>query len=217
MKRALPFVVLAALIAIPASAQLAPGVSGYSTAPTQASEAEYWIMIRKLGLCLADSKRDQAVAFLATEPGSTEEDEAFDNIFHRYRNRCMGNFINANIIRGHVRGSIAEGLVRLMPEDRVERALAVALSPPEHVASLHDFAECYVANNPLVAREFLLQTKVGTKGELEAVRQMAVNFGPCIPSGAEVRVDPVDVRMAVAEALYRVVHDMPAELSEGNE
>lgn len=205
-----------AFAAMPAHAQLSPGVSGFSSAPTSASEAEYWIMIRKLGLCLADSKRDQSEAFLATEPGSPEEGKAFDEIFHRFRNRCMGNFVRASMVRGHVRGSIAEGMIDMMPEGQLERAFFTPPSAPELVTSLHDFAECYVAAKPRVAQQFLAETKVGTKGELEAVRQMSVDFGPCLPSGVEIRISPVDVRMAIAEAIYQVAHQASSVNYEGD-
>ena len=195
-------------------AQLAPGYSGFSSAPTSASEAEYWSMMRRLGGCLADSKKDMAIAFLVTEPGSDEEDTAFRPLFHRNSNRCMGNFVSASMLRAHVRGSIAEGLFEQMSAADRAVGFAVPIDSPEDVRTLHQFAECYVAGNRDEAIAFLEMTKVGTKGEAQAVRQMAANFGPCLPEGVEVKIVPIDIRMAVAEALYHSATRRPVSVEQ---
>lgn len=209
MRKILILLGVLGLGAMPAQAQLSPGTSGFSSAPTAASDAEYWIMMRTLGACLADSKHDQSVAFLASIPGSPAEDAAFETLFHRNTNRCMGNFVSASMRRAHLRGLVAEGLFEQMAEDRRRLGLAADRPAPEAVSSLHDFAACYVAGHQAEAIQFLEETKVGTKGEVAAIRQMAADFGPCLPQGVEVRIVPVNIRMAVAEALYRAANGLP--------
>ncbi len=202
MKNFWAFIGMLVLVASPVQAQLASGMSGFSSAPTSASEAEYWIMMRRLGACLADSKKGRSIEFLSTTPGSPEEDAAFQTLFHRNTNRCMGNFVSANMLRAHIRGSIAEGLFELMPSDRRAEGLSLGNAAPKTVTSLHDFAACYVGANQADAIQFLNETKVGSKGEVAAIRQMVADFSPCLPVGAEVQIVPIDIRMAIAEALF---------------
>ncbi len=190
-------------LASSAQAQLAPGYSGFSSAPTTASEAEYWTMMRRLGACLADSKTQAATAFLQTEPGSKAEDEAFAPLFHRHSNRCMGNFVSASMQREHIRGLIAESLFEQMPAGQRPAVVEAANDVEgEQIRTLHQFGQCYVSDHPQEAIAFLNATKVGTKGEVQAIRQMATQFGPCLPDGVEVKIVPVDIRMAIAEALF---------------
>ena len=173
-------------------------------------------MIRKLGVCLADAKKKQSIAFIRSAPGSAEEDKTFAALFHRSSNRCMGNFVSATMLRAHVRGSVAEGLLNLMDDDRKSSGLIAAEAAPETVSSMHDFAYCYVANHPATAYQFLDQTKVGTRGEIDAIRQMADDFGPCLPVGTSIEINPVDVRSAIAEAYYRHVNSMPPAQLRGS-
>lgn len=175
-------------------------------------------MIRRLGVCLADAKHKEAIAFIAASPGSTEEDKAFDALFHRRSNRCMGNFVSASMLRGHVRGSVAEGLLNLMDEDKVRNPVISVNQAPENVRSIHEFAYCYVVNHPVTAYQFLNQTQIGTKGEVEAIRQMAVDFGPCFPEGISIEINPINVRVAIAEAYYRLISSLPpAQFAEAAE
>ena len=206
MRRALILLAVACSWAVPAHAQLSPGTSGFSSAPTEASQAEYWVMIRTLGACLADYKTDKAQAFLTTAPGSSAEDAAFSALFENRRHRCMGNFVSATMLRSHVRGSVAEGLFEQMGE-AAQAAIAMRqLAAPAQIASLHDFADCYVASHAANAAAFLDQTKLGSKGEIAALQQMAPDFAPCLPADREVRLDPIDLRMAIAEGLYHAAN-----------
>jgi hypothetical protein len=204
---ALPLIALATA----ASAQLAPGVSGISGAPTTASEEEYWFFIRELGRCLALSKPAQSLALMNTSPGSAEEKRAFDALVSRRgANNCMRNYVRARMLREQVRGSVAEGLYKA----RASAASQAALQPiarPSSIRSLHDFAACYVAAHPANAQRLLNDTKLGTKDEHQRVRDLAATFGPCLPQGREVRIVPVDIRLALAEALYRTSASAPAE------
>ena len=193
-------------LAAPAQAQLSPSTSGYSSAPTEAGEAEAMRFMRRLGSCIAERKHDLGVAFLASEIGSPAEDAVVAELFKGNRNICMGNMISASMQRAYIRGSVAEWLYKSVTEDRRLNAVAAGAHEPEVIVSMHDFADCFVARQPAVADGLVTQTLLGTEGETEYVRQMAQEFGPCLPSGREVRIVPTQIRMAIAEALYHAAN-----------
>ena len=217
-KRAVGAVVAVALAAIaaPAVAQLSSSASGFSSAPAEANEAQYWDMMSQLGNCLAQQKPDQARAFVDSVIGSGAEGVAFKALFHRRYNNCMGNFVNAAMLRAHVRGLVAEGLFENLPEEAVGRLMATPPAGPGLVVTFHDFARCYVVAHPGAARELLRQTRVGTKGEREFVGTIAADFAPCLPAGKETKLRPTTVRMAIAEALYRTATGQPAPTMLGS-
>jgi len=200
----------AAMVVAPAQAQLAPGRSGFSDAPTVAHESEYWEMMDNLGDCLARIKPDESAAFVGSVIDSPAETAAFEALFNRTRNVCMGNFVRAGMLRAHVRGVVAEGLFKKLPSDQFEAFTASPPAPPAVVVSLHDFARCYVLAHPQSARRLVEDTRLATKGETELIRTIAADFGPCLPEGNEVTIRPTSVRMAIAEALYRAVSGLPA-------
>lgn len=200
----------AVLVSVPASAQLSPGMSGRSTAPRDAGEDQYWFMIRQLGACLADMKTEQSVAFLESEIGSRNENRAFDALFNRSRNVCMRNFVSASVLRAHVRGAVAEGLYK-RNVDGWNADMTVPVTPPESIGSIHDFARCYISANFTVSRGLLDDTKLATDSEQEYVDQMASGFQPCLPAGRDVRLKTINVRMALAEALYHATKSVPKQ------
>ena len=195
--------IVSAGIASPAQAQLANGISGYSSAPTNASEAEYWQMMGRLGQCLADSKEEQSRAFLATHIDSQQEADAFRALFNRRSNRCMGSFVNASMRRAHVRGVVAEGLFEQLPEETRASLVAEAPEAPAAIANLHDFARCYVSAHPANAMTLLRETRLQTQGELDFIRTISGEFAECLPQGRDVQLRPINVRLAFAEALYQ--------------
>ena len=187
-----------------ASAQLAPGYSGSSDAPRRATEDEYWFFIRELGRCLAQSKRAESVAFLQTAINSPEESRAFGALVSRRgNNACMRNMVRATMVRAHVRGVVAENLYMSLPVSASGGFVPQGLAGPREVRSIHDFADCYVGGNYAAARSLLAETRLATQEETDRVRIMAPGFGPCLPQGRQIRIVPIDIRLALAEALYR--------------
>lgn len=194
------------LWAVPSAAQLSPGTSGFSTAPTAANGEEYFYMLRQVGPCLASNKRERAIAFLAAPIDSEEEDAAFDALFDRAANRCLQNFVSATMVRAWVRGVVAEGLFNDAMRDWPAGAVP-AIEEPATVASIHDFARCYVAHDFASARGLIEETRLGDKSELARMRELAPTFGHCLPEGANVTLKPINIRMALAEALYHATKD----------
>lgn len=183
-----------------AQAQLAPGYSGTSSAPEEGTDKDYLFMMRQLGPCLVSNKTKQSIAMLAAPAGSAAEDRAFRALFNSRNNICLGAFVSARIARGQVRGSLAEALYR-----RNLNAGAVVGSIAPHfgeVASLHDFARCYVSRHSVEAQALLELTRLGTTEEREKVVEMSSDFQACLPD-RQIELDPSDVRMALAEELYK--------------
>jgi hypothetical protein len=187
-----------------ASAQVAPGYSGTSDAPTTATQDQYWFFLRELGRCLAQSKRTQSVALVHSVIDSAEEKRAFDALIRRSGNNvCMQNMVRATVVRAAVRGVVAENLYKMQPVSALQAAAPEGLSNPASVRSIHDFADCYVAGNYADARSLLANTKLGTREETDRVRKMAPGFSACLPQGREIRIVATDIRLALSEALYR--------------
>ena len=203
----------ALMLAAPAAAQLSNGTSGYSSAPREGVEAEYWSLLDQLGPCLANQKPDQAAAFVGADIGSSAESAAFDVLFNVGRNRrnnCLGRFSGLyGAQRAHLRGSVAEGLFEKLPDETLNAFLANPPTAPETVATLHDFARCYVVAHPAAARDLLRRTDISSEGELQFIRQIAADFAPCLPEGRDVQLNPTSVRMAIAEAAWRAATGRP--------
>ncbi len=209
------FLVAAGLLAAPAAAQINGSASGWSNAPVNASETEYWSMMGQMGNCLAEQKGEEARAFVGSVIDSAEEDAAFEALFHRSRNGCLGNFVNAGMLRPHVRGLVAEGLFENLPDEVIDNFISAPPAAPESIVTLHDFARCYVVAHPAEARQLLRETRVATRGELEFIRAIAPDFGDCLPQDREVQLQATSVRMAIAEAAYRAATGNPAPTIQG--
>ena len=190
----------------PALAQLSPGRSGFSSAPTVANDEEYFYMLRQLGPCLVSNKRDRSIAFLDAQIDSPQEAAAFDSLFGDTTNRCLQNFVSATLVRAWVRGVVAEGLFKAAMRDWPQGAVP-AIEEPESIASIHDFARCYVARDFAAARGLIEETRLGDKSELARIRELAPTFAPCLPQGSEVALKPMNIRMALAEALYHATRN----------
>lgn len=196
------------VLAAPASAQLSPGISGSSSAPISGNEDDYWYLMRQMGDCLADHKTEQAMAWLAAEPGSAEETAAVGGLFNRSYNSCMQNFVRASFVRAHLRGTVAESLFRSRRRQLGEE-FQPALVEPETITGIHEFARCYVATHFDDAATLLSKSRLSTNEEHELVAAMAPQFGPCLPEGIEIVIRPIEIRLAIAEAMYRTT--LPAE------
>jgi hypothetical protein len=113
----------------------------------------------------------------------------------------MRDFVNLTTVRAHIRGAVAEGMYKRVVSGRASPLTSLTASD-EPVLDLHGFARCYVAGHAEKAHTLLVETRLGDRDEIKAVRDMAPDFGPCLPQGVEVRLNPPEVRMAIAEALY---------------
>lgn len=192
---------MASLLPCGALAQLAPGASGTSSEPVDATMDEYWSGMAEMGRCLAASKRDKAVHFLETDVGSTEEGKAFRQLFNKQSNACMRNFVRMSFPRSHLRGTVAEALYK-----RAAQSPELAGGAEQGVwpkgPPINAIARCYVEAHPGDARALLLETRLGTKSEQTVVAGMAAQIAPCFPEGLKATLNPSYFRLAIAEAMY---------------
>ncbi|MDE1466621.1 hypothetical protein [Aurantiacibacter sp. D1-12] len=207
--------------AVPVQAQLAPGYSGYSSAPRQGVDELYWRFLDQVGPCLANQKPEDSEAFIDTAISSEAEEQAFDHLFNVGRNRrnnCLGRFSGVyGAQRAHLRASVAEGLFEKLSDETIEALIASPPAAPVAIASLHDIASCYVANHAAEARELLRRTDIATEGELQFISERVEDFGACFPADRELSLDATTIRMAVAEAAYRAATGRPVATIEGRD
>jgi len=200
--------VMAALVATglgssPASAQISSGVSGSSSLFVIESDEEYYQTLSAFGACFAARKSAEALALIATEPGSSGEMQTYRQRIRRASVACLSDTdMRAPIYL--VRGAIAEGLyergVALPPE--------MVLSAPPPGAPMRTLAEmtrCYTANHRDQVRALIDQTRIGSREEYDLLSEMAPDFVLCVPERfREVEFSAPVVRARMAEALYRM-------------
>ena len=199
---------MAALIAtglgsIPARAQLPSGVSGSSSLFVVESDEEYFRTLSAFGACFATRKTAEALALIATEPGSSGEMQTYRQRIRRASVACLSDTdMRAPIYL--IRGAIAEGLH--------ERAVAL---PPEMVLSapppgapmrtLAEMARCYTVNHRDEVQALIDRTRIGSREEHAMLSEMAPEFLLCVPERFRgVEFSSAVVRARMAEALYRM-------------
>ncbi|MDM7954889.1 hypothetical protein [Blastomonas sp.] len=193
--------VMASLLPSGASAQLAPGASGTSSEPVDATMDEYWSGISEMGRCMATSKRDKALIFLQTDVGSADEGKAFKQLFNKQSNACMRNFVRMSFPRSHLRGTLAEALYEKAGTNPGVPGPAASAAWPKG-PPINAIARCYVEGHPVEAQRLLRETRLGTKGERATIEKMAPQIAPCFPEGLKATLNPSYFRLAIAEAMY---------------
>jgi hypothetical protein len=108
--------------------------------------------------------------------------------------------------------AISDALVqkKLSAFDPSEIASAGKLPPADPLATI---GECAVRANPAGAHA-LLQARLNSKEELQAVQALMPAFSTCIPKGAEVHFDLTTLRGTIAVNYYRLAFASPMEASE---
>jgi hypothetical protein len=195
--------------AAPAPAQLAPGVSG-STSTETFGHDEAMRLLGVFGNCYARQHQADALALIATEPGSREEAETYRRLFRRGNQSCLVGDVDTEMRMpvALVRGSIAEG--RYKTRTALPATLAQAAPPAGTVRTLSEAARCYAAGHRDQARDLVENTDPGTRGELAALNRMAPDFFRCVPETARGRgFQATQLRFRLAEALWR----MPASIA----
>ena len=185
-----------------ASGQLAPGVSGSSSAMTFDSE-EAMRTLSVFGACYARLNTHQALELIGTEPASREEAETYRRLFRRDNQSCLGEFTEMRMPIAFVRGAIAEGLYKRgvpLPSNLGQTAPAAG-----EVRTLSEAARCYTATHRQQVQNLVEQTPPGSRREYDALSAMAGDFFQCVPETARRRrFEPTQVRFRLAEALWRL-------------
>ena len=211
-RKMLRYVGVAALLAsIPAAsfAQMPTGRSGFSTSRS-VGEREYWAALRYFGRCFASTHPTSAFEFLATEPGSAEENAIYTRFFAGRDVDCLGDMSRMSVVIRYVRGSIAEGLL-LLGTPVPPRLVVTAPPPGAHNRTLTEVARCYASTHRAEARAMIAGTRPGSVEEEAALGQMETDLFRCMPSAASnYQFESTNLRYHLAEALLRLPADAAA-------
>lgn len=195
-------IVAAIAFAAPASAQIAPSMSGRSSTRT-IDDGESWRTIVGFGNCFARRYPNDVLALLATDPGSAAEDEVFRDVIRRRASVCLSGGDQVRMPRWIIRGAALEGLYRQRVE--VPAHLMLAAPAPGTAQSLRAAALCYAAGHPDQVRALVDNSRAGSEDEFEALSAMAEDFFSCFPqSVATGDLDPTVVRYRLIEAALRL-------------
>jgi hypothetical protein len=207
------FTGIAALIAaggVPpgASAQISSGYSGSSSMTTFDNE-EGMRTLGTFGNCYVSNHLADALALIATEPGSRAEADVYRRLFRRDSQSCLGENTELRVPVSLVRGAIAEGLYKrgtVLPANLVQ--VAPAAGAP--IRTLSEAARCYLAAHRDEARALVERTPPGGRREFEALNTMAPAFFRCVPDTGRGRsFDATLIRFRLAEALFRMAAAPP--------
>jgi hypothetical protein len=187
-----------------APAQLAPGVSG-STSTETFGHDEAMRLLSVFGNCYARRYEADALALVATEPGSRAEAETYRRLFRRGNQACLVGAEDTEMRMpvALVRGAIAEGLYK----NHIALPANLALAMPEAgtVRTLSEAARCYTGAHRDQARDLIENTQPGTRDELAALNRIAPDFYRCVPDTARRRgFQATQLRFRLAEALWRM-------------
>jgi hypothetical protein len=181
-----------------AAAQMGTGRSGVSTS-TPLSNVKPYKELQSFGDCLARTGRKNALAIVATAPGSREEEKVLKKFVFGEHTSCMPGGTQMQMPDIFARGAVAEGLLR---HGGVPAEYRLPAPAPSAVRDLHGAARCYASGHRGEV-EKLLKIDPGTPREVQAVAAIWEGFRTCMPN-FNVRLNAPWIRYLLAEALLRV-------------
>lgn len=189
-------------LTLAASVSAQTGQSGVSTS-SPLGNVKAFSELRAFGACFAKTQRKDALAIIATDPGSAEEEKVMRKlIFGEDKTTCMFGGTTMTMPNIFARGAIAEGLLR---SDGVPDGLRLTAPLPADVRDLHGVARCYTQGHRQDV-EAMLRTQSGSPEELTAMKGIWPGFAACMPKlGA--RLNAPWIRFLLAEALLRLPPD----------
>lgn len=230
MKRVFVSLIMVACISSAAVAQqdsgTMPGESGTRLGSRERNPAaEYGVRFAR---CLANYKRRQAVAWLATAPGTPASAATYEALVPHRDNRCVsigsvtvgGASLNMTprILRGHLAQALylnrfSDGppampdAAREIPADAYIARVTGAADRESEIIRV--FGEC-MATRHAVAVDGLLRTDVETDEESAALAALTPEMGPCLWNGQSIAFSRESLRAALADGLYRMTIAAPA-------
>jgi hypothetical protein len=155
--------------------------------------------LRAFGTCFAQTRRRDALALIATVPGSAEEGKTFRQMISGEQFTCLPGGTRMAMPVLFARGAVAEGLLRF---EGVPGSYRLPAPGPTEVRDLHGAARCYTANHRTEVAA-LLKTDPGGREETAAVAALWNDFRTCMPK-FNVRLNAPWIRFLLAEALLRL-------------
>src|SRR4051812_39162436 len=193
----------ALLASIPGSAFAQTGRSGFSTSRA-VGEREYWNALRWFGRCFARTAPQAAFDFLATEPGSAEENAIYSRLFASGDIECLGDMTQMSVVVRYVRGSIAEGLL-LLGTRIPPRLTLYPPAPGAPITTLSEVSRCFAATHRAETRALAADTRPGSTEEEATLGRLETDLFRCVPPAASnIQLDSTDLRYHLAEALLRL-------------
>ena len=181
-----------------AVAQIAPGRSGTSTTSPSTNTRPFQ-QLQAFGTCLAQTQKKDALALIATAPGSAEEEKVLRKVVFGEHISCLFGGTTMSMPGVFARGAVAEGLLR---SGGVPDSYRLPTPAPNEVRDLHGAARCYTSSHRGDVTN-LLRSKPGGAEEVKAVAALWEEFRACMPN-LKVRLNAPWIRFLLAEALLRV-------------
>jgi hypothetical protein len=205
MKRIFVLALAAVAMAAGASAQTPSARSGSSSGDTYSNMNAYR-ELRMFGICLVRTEHSAALAIIAAEQGSPEEERAMQGtVFGELDTNCGGAGDHVVMSPLLARGAIAEGLLL---SGGVPPQLLRPAPPPDQVRDLPGAGRCYAAGHEAQVRA-LLATQIGSPQERAAAGVLWPEFRPCL-ARYNLRLSPVWIRYILAEGLLTLAPTGPA-------
>jgi hypothetical protein len=180
-----------------AAAQIAPTRSGSSTSSPSTNTRPFQ-QLQAFGTCLAQTRKKDALALIATAPDSAEEEKVLRKVVFGEQASCLFGGTTMSMPGIFARGAVAEGLLRIGGVPDSYRLPAPAAS---EVRDLHGAARCYTSGHRADVAN-LLRSKPGGAEEVKAVAALWDEFRACMPN-FKVRLNAPWIRFLLAEALLR--------------
>ena len=203
MAQIIASLVAAMLPAMPAVAQIAPGLSGSSSQQNYTGQVA-WDTLGEFGRCFAATNHKGSFELVSTRAGSVDEAKVYKRLFRAQNQNCLGMTNQLTVPFQMVRGAVAEGLYRkAIP---VPANLLVATPPTaENVRNFGDAALCYAAANSDQIHA-LAKTRVGSKAEVEAIAALLPAMSSCFPPNAQKMPEMAAtlMRFRLTEALWKL-------------
>ncbi|HWT12129.1 MAG TPA: hypothetical protein VN231_05205 [Allosphingosinicella sp.] len=195
-------------------ALLAAGAALAVSAPATADNgADSVREIYEAGRCMVDRDRASAVGFLQAVPVDSETTD-LSQLPDSLVQRCADGMSSARTLL--LRGAIAQalffrdfggfGLEPRRSAPLVNLDIPVQDSPEGSVRTeLYRWADCVVRNDA-PHTELLLASSVGSRNESAAIERMRAFMAACAPAGAQLAVQPSELRSLLAQSAYHSMY-----------
>lgn len=202
-----------------AAAQPIPLPERLRASPSKQQQEEARKVMMNFAKCMADSEPELARAYVLSDNDDADAPE-FDGLVD---DRCLQ--LQGGELRFPpyiFRGALAERLIDKQVPEGALRDLP-ALAPlnatyrgngaiAERYTYSYRFAECVIRRDSAGVRA-LLDTRLDSGREIDAIRNVSPAIGNCVPEGEQVKMDRVGMRMGFATVYFRLANALSKDAS----
>ena len=183
-------------------------------APDNTVNADYMAMaaLRDFSGCMAASHGADVRAFIQAPPGTPADASARQKLFGR-PTTCMRFVYKLKASAELIRGALSEAMYKreftgganwpTVPATGYDAAVAAGKLPAAG-SGLAEVTQCVALSRPADVHALLMTTKMGTEEELAGFRKIEDAIGPCVPANVRVALDPMSLRVSLAQSMYRL-------------